>query len=230
MSQSKAQSKTKIIIRTIVTVLFAIVVVFVPAGTFNWPEAWIFLLLYFVSVTAVLIWMKKNIPGLLKERMSKKKEIKSWDKKFFAAYSFFLIILLIVPGLDAVRFGWSEVPLFVKALGFIGFIPAMGFAFWAVKENAYASDTVRIQKERGHTVCTTGPYRYVRHPMYVGVILFLFCLPLFLGSLYTFIPAFINIALFIMRTSLEDKALQEELTGYKEYAQKVRYRLFPGIW
>lgn len=230
MKQNKEHSKAKIIIKTVVTVLFAVAVVFVPAGTLNWPEAWIFLLLYFVFVTAALIWMKKNAPGLLKERMSKKKDIKSWDKKFFAAYTFFLIILLIVPGLDAVRFGWSEVPLIVKVLGFIGFVPAIGFAFWAVKENAFASDAVRIQKERGHTVCTTGPYRYVRHPMYVGVILFLLFFPLSLGSLYAFIPAFINTALFILRTSLEDKTLQEELPGYKEYAQEVRYRLFPGVW
>lgn len=230
MKQNKERSKAKIIIKTVVTVLFAFAVVFVPAGTLNWPEAWIFLILYFVFVTAALIWMKKNAPGLLKERMSKKKDVKSWDKKFFTAYSIFLIALLIVPGLDAVRFGWSEVPLFVRVLGFLGFIPAMGFAFWAMKENAFASDTVRIQKERGHTVCTTGPYRYVRHPMYVGVILFLLCFPIALGSFYTFIPAFINTALFILRTSLEDKTLQEELPGYKEYAQEVRYRLFPGVW
>jgi len=230
MKQNKERSKAKIIIKTVVTVLFAFAVVFVPAGTLNWPEAWVFLLLYFVFVTAALIWMKKNAPGLLKERMSKKKDVKSWDKKFFTAYSIFLIALLIVPGLDAVRFGWSEVPLFVRVLGFLGFIPAMGFAFWAMKENAFASDTVRIQKERGHTVCTTGPYRYVRHPMYVGVILFLLCFPIALGSFYTFIPAFINTALFILRTSLEDKTLQEELPGYKEYAQEVRYRLFPGVW
>ncbi len=230
MKQNKERSKAKIIIKTVVTVLFAFAVVFVPAGTLNWPEAWVFLLLYFVFVTAALIWMKKNAPGLLKERMSKKKDTKSWDKKFFTAYSIFLIALLIVPGLDAVRFGWSEVPLFVRVLGFLGFIPAMGFAFWAIKENAFASDTVRIQKERGHTVCTTGPYRYVRHPMYVGVILFLLCFPIALGSFYTFIPAFINTALFILRTSLEDKTLQEELPGYKEYAQEVRYRLFPGVW
>lgn len=230
MKQNKERSKAKIIIKTVVTVLFAFAVVFVPAGTLNWPEAWVFLLLYFVFVTAALIWMKKNAPGLLKERMSKKKDTKSWDKKFFTAYSIFLIALLIVPGLDAVRFGWSEVPLFVRVLGFLGFIPAMGFAFWAMKENAFASDTVRIQKERGHTVCTTGPYRYVRHPMYVGVILFLLCFPIALGSFYTFIPAFINTALFILRTSLEDKTLQEELPGYKEYAQEVRYRLFPGVW
>jgi len=230
MRQSRDQSKAMIIIKTVVTVLFMFAVLFVPAGTFNWPEAWLFLFFYFTVVTAMMIWMKKKAPGLLKERMSRKKEAKSWDRKFLIAYCFALILIAVIPGLDAVRFRWSEVPLIFKVLGFIGYIPSLGFAFWAVKENAFASDVVRIQKDRGHTVCTTGPYRHVRHPMYVGVIFFLLSFPLSLGSLYTFIPAFIIIILFIIRTSLEDRALQEELPGYTEYSQKVRYRLLPGVW
>ena len=99
-----------------------------------------------------------------------------------------------------------------------------------MKENAFLSDVVRIQEDRGHTVCTTGPYRYVRHPMYVGVILIMICYPLSLGSLYTLIPAVIIVILFFIRTALEDKSLHEELTGYKDYAQNVRYRLIPGVW
>ncbi len=230
MGQSQGQSKAMIIIKTVVTVLFMFAVLFIPAGTLNWPEAWIFLFFYLTAVTALMIWMKKKSPDLLKERMSRKKEAKSWDRKFLIAYCFTLIAMAIIPGLDAVRFRWSEVPLILKVLGFIGYIPSLGFAFWAVKENAYASDVVRIQEDRGHTVCTTGPYRHVRHPMYVGVIFFLLSFPLSLGSLYTFIPAFIIIILFIIRTSLEDRALQEELPGYTEYSQKVRYRLLPGVW
>jgi len=228
--QGKEDSIAIKVIKGVVTVLFMLALFFVPAGTLRWPEAWLLLIFYFATVTGVMIWMKINAPGLLKERMSRNKEIKSWDKIIVIAYSFLLIILLAVPGFDVVRFGWSEVPLVVKALGFIGYIPATGFAFWAMRENAYASDVVRIQEDRGHTVCTTGPYRYVRHPMYTGVILFVLCFPLSLGSLYSFIPASLIIVLFIIRTSLEDKTLQEELPGYKEYAQKVRYRLLPGVW
>jgi len=223
-------SKASIIIRTVTTILIILAVLFIPAGTLNWPEAWAFLFLYFTMVAAALIWMKTKAPGLLKERMSKEKEMKSWDKKFMIVYSFCLIFLMVVPGLDAVRFRWSDVPLTVKVLGFIGFLPGMLLAFWAVKENAYASDVVRIQEERGHTVCTSGPYQYVRHPMYTGVILILLCYPLSLGSLFTFIPASIIIALFTLRTALEDNTLQADLSGYKEYAQKVRFRLIPGIW
>lgn len=230
MRQREDASKAKIIIKTVVTILFLFALIFVPAGTLNWPEAWLALLLYFAGVTGALIWMKKKAPDLLKERMSPKKDAKSWDKRIITVYTLLLVALLIVPGLDAVRFGWSEVPLIVKVLGFVGYLPAGGFAFWAMKENAYLSDVVRIQKDRGHTVCTTGPYRYIRHPMYAGVILIWFCLPLSLGSFYAFIPAFMIAVLFILRTSLEDKTLQEELPGYKEYAQKVRYRLLPGVW
>jgi protein-S-isoprenylcysteine O-methyltransferase Ste14 len=230
MRQSREQSKAIIIIRTVVTVLFMFAVLFIPAGTLNWPEAWLFLFFYFTVVTVMMIWMKKKAPGLLKERMSRKKEAKSWDRKFLIVYCFVLIAMATIPGFDAVRFRWSEVPLILKVLGFIGYIPSLGFAFWAVKENSYASDVVRIQEDRGHTVCTTGPYRYVRHPMYLGVIFFLLSFPLSLGSFYTFIPAFIIIILFIIRTSLEDRTLLEELPGYTEYSQKVRYRLLPGVW
>ncbi len=230
LKKGKEDSTAIKVIKGVVTVLFMLALLFVPAGTLRWPEAWLLLIFYLATVTGVMIWMKTNAPGLLKERMSRNKEVKSWDKIIMIAYSFLLIILLAVPGLDAVRFGWSEVPLIVKALGFIGYIPASGFAFWAMRENAYASDVVRIQEDRGHTVCTTGPYRYVRHPMYSGVILFVLCFPLSLGSFYSFIPAILIIILFIIRTSLEDKTLLEELPGYKEYAQKVRYRLLPGVW
>jgi protein-S-isoprenylcysteine O-methyltransferase Ste14 len=230
MRQRENPSRAKIIIRTVFTILLFLALIFVPAGTLKWPEAWLFIFLYLAVVTGMMIWMKKKAPGLLKERMSPKKDAKSWDKRILTAYTLILMAFLIVPGLDAVRFGCSEVPLTVKVLAFIGFIPGSGFAFWAMKENAYLSDVVRIQKDRGHTVCTTGPYKYVRHPMYVGVILIIFCLPLSLGSFYALIPAFIIAVLFIVRTSLEDKTLQEELPGYKEYAQKVRYRLLPGVW
>jgi protein-S-isoprenylcysteine O-methyltransferase Ste14 len=230
MKQSNVPSKASLIIRTITTILFILAVMFVPAGTLKWPEAWLFLVLYLTLVTGALIWMKKNAPGLLKERMSRKKDTKSWDKKFMIAYSFCLVFLLVVPGLDAVRFRWSNVPSVGKVLGFIGFLPGMALALWAMKENAYASDVVRIQEDRGHTVCTSGPYRYVRHPMYSGVILIMLCYPLALGSLFTFIPSSIITSLFIFRTALEDKTLQAELSGYNDYSQKVRYRLLPGIW
>jgi protein-S-isoprenylcysteine O-methyltransferase Ste14 len=230
MAKTRIRSKAILVVRTAATVLLMFALVFVPAGTLNWPEAWIFILFYLAAVGGIFIWLKKNSPSLLKERMARKKEAKRWDRTFMMAYSLFLIALLIVPGLDAVRFRWSNVPLILKGLGFVGLIPGLAFAFWAMKENAFASDVVRIQEDRGHTVCATGPYRYVRHPMYVGVILVMLFFPLALGSFCAYVPASVIIILFIIRASLEDRALQQELPGYLEYSRKVRYRLLPGAW
>ena len=226
-------SKTKkiiLVVRSIITVFFLLGLLFGSAGTLNWPEAWLYLAIYFLAVSGLMIWLKKNSPDLLKERMTVKKDSKSWDKKIILAYTLCFMIMIVVTGLDSVRFLWSRVPLFWQVIGFLGFIPVMILVFWTMRENAYLSQLVRIQKDRGHQVCTTGPYRYVRHPMYVGVILMFFCVPLALGSLYALIPGTVMTFLFILRTSLEDKTLQEELPGYKEYALKVRYKLIPGIW
>lgn len=226
----KNPSKVKKIVKAVLSVFLFLSLIFVPAGTFNWPEAWLFFILYILIVAGLLMWLKKNNPDLLKERMSVKKDVKSWDKIIIVTYTIFLMILLIITGLDAVRFRWSNMPFVLKALGFIGFIPAVVFSLWAMVENTYASDMVRIQENRGHKTCTTGPYRYVRHPMYVGVIILVLCFPLALGSFYAFIPGSIIAILFILRTSLEDKTLKKELPGYKDYAKIVRYKLMPGVW
>jgi len=226
----KNSSKVKKIVKTVISVFLFLALIFVPAGTLNWPEAWLFFILYILIVVGLLIWLKKNNPDLLKERMSVKKDVKSWDKIIIVTYTIFLMILLVITGLDAVRFRWSNVPFVLKALGFIGFIPAIVFSLWAMVKNTYASSMVRIQENRGHKTCTTGPYRYVRHPMYVGVIILVLCFPLALGSFYAFIPSSIIAILFVLRTLLEDKTLKKELPGYKEYAKKVRYKLIPGIW
>lgn len=230
MSQKTNMSKPQTIIRAGLTTLLFLALIFIPAGTLNWPEAWIFILLYISIVSGVLLWLKKKSPELLKERMAPKKESKKWDKIIMMTYTLLVVGLIVVSGLDAKRFGWTDASLLAKVLGFLGYLPALGFAFGAMLENAYASNVVRIQEDRGHRVCTTGPYRFVRHPMYVGVILAVICIPLSLGSYYGLILSALIIILFVIRTSFEDKTLQEELPGYKDYAQKVRYRLFPGIW
>jgi protein-S-isoprenylcysteine O-methyltransferase Ste14 len=118
----------------------------------------------------------------------------------------------------------------VQVLGLTGIILTGGLIFWAIRTNAYLGRMVRIQQDRGHRVVTGGPYRYVRHPMYVGIILLFPCMALFLGSWWAFVPAVLIGALMVIRTALEDDTLQAELTGYAEYAQRVRYRLVPGLW
>ena len=138
--------------------------------------------------------------------------------------------MLILAPVDAVRFRWSRVPLGFQGLALLVMLAAWGLIIWAFRENAFLAEYVRIQEERGHTVCTTGPYRIVRHPMYVGVIVTILGVPVLLGSLYALIPAALIAALFILRTALEDRTLQKELPGYAEYALTVRWKLVPRIW
>ncbi len=135
-----------------------------------------------------------------------------------------------LPGLDAIRYQWSHVPLALKIIGFVGILISSGLNFWVMRTNPYSSAVVEVQEDRGHKAITTGPYQYVRHPMYVGFILWFFCMPLALGSLITFIPGIILTALIVVRTYLEDKTLQQELEGYVAYAETVKYRLMPGVW
>jgi len=135
-----------------------------------------------------------------------------------------------VAGLD-VRFGWARDPSVAWHLaGAIVLAVGLEVTSWAMLANAYFSTAVRIQSDRGQTVCTTGPYRFVRHPGYVGVILQCISAPILLGSLWALIPGITATVLIVIRTSLEDRTLQAELTGYQDYVRKVRYRLVPGIW
>jgi len=216
-------------IRFIITFLFLLSMFFVSAGSFKWPNAWIFLFLYFFYVATVFIYLKKHNPDLLKERLNRKKTPKPWDRIVTFIYLVFMCSIIIISGLDF-RFQWSKVPLWGIIAGFIGLIPAAAIISLAMRENTYLSDVVRIQEDRGHQVCSTGPYKFVRHPMYVGVIMMVLMLPLALGSFFAYIPAGLTTAAFVVRTALEDKTLTMELSGYKEYTQKTRYRLAPGIW
>ncbi|MEW6745427.1 MAG: isoprenylcysteine carboxylmethyltransferase family protein [Planctomycetota bacterium] len=195
-----------------------------------WVEGWLVFGYYLIVVTVLTLWMKKRRPELLQERLARKKDVKAWDRAILICYVFLYIGMLVVAGLDAKRFGWSHVSLVPKVLGFTGLISGSSLAFWALAENAFASNVVRIQAERGHQVCTTGPYRYVRHPMYADVIVLSFCIPLALGSLCALVAGFLLAVVFVIRTALEDVTLQRELAGYREYAVRVRYRLVPGLW
>jgi protein-S-isoprenylcysteine O-methyltransferase Ste14 len=222
--------KKNLAFRIVISLALVLAIFFIPAGSFRWPQAWVFLALYLSAVAGFFLYAKKRDPGLLKERISPPKSVKAWDRRIIRVYSLILAAMIVLTGLDAVRFRWSRLSLGWNVLGFGGFVLAMLVAFWAIRENTFASEVVRIQDDRGHRVCSTGPYAHVRHPMYVGVILSIVSFPLALGSLYAFIPAGIIVGLFILRTSLEDKTLKEELPGYREYAQKVRFRLIPGLW
>jgi protein-S-isoprenylcysteine O-methyltransferase Ste14 len=212
---------------------FALVgLMFAAAGTFVWPAFWVLLAFYFLTTGGWMLWLKSRNPGLLKERMtgSRRPEVKGWDRTIILAYSVLLSVMLLAAALDAVRFRWSRVPLIAQGLALLVLFAAWSLITWASRENAFLSEVVRIQTDRGHTVCTTGPYRIVRHPMYVAIILTVLCVPVLLGSLYALIPAALIAALFVLRTALEDRTLQAELTGYADYAREVRWKLIPRIW
>jgi len=145
-------------------------------------------------------------------------------------YTLTMFVLCIVAGLDAVRFGWTTMHVSVQVVGVVGLLLSMAVTYWAMLSNPFLSTAVRIQEERGHQVVSTGPYRWVRHPMYVGVILLWPSTALILGSWWAVIPGLIISMIIVVRTALEDRMLQAELPGYADYAKRVRQRLIPGVW
>jgi protein-S-isoprenylcysteine O-methyltransferase Ste14 len=222
---------TKVLIRFISGLVLIGVFFFGTAGTLKWPEAWIFIGIQFSWSTIHALWLMKHNPELLKDRLSiVKKSTKRWDKLIQIVSTPFFLAFLAIPGLDAVRFRWSRVPTAVEAICFVLAAAALFWNSWVMRENTYLSRVVAIQTERGHQVITTGPYRYIRHPLYAATILLFFCLPLALGSLYTLIPgAFLTVSV-VVRAYLEDRTLHKELEGYVDYARRTKYRLIPGIW
>ena len=204
-------------------------------GDARWWQAWVFFLLIVAAGVGGRRWAEWRHPGLMVERERtlslKTSGVKAWDKVLGPLMALTLSFpLVIVAGLDH-RFGWS--PVFPSWLNITGiFLIALGYAFaaWALAENRFFSSLMRIQTDRGHRVCDRGPYRIVRHPGYAGNLLALPGLVLALGSAWTLIPVGIALVVAVIRTALEDRTLQEELPGYREYTSRVRYRLLPGVY
>ena len=220
-------------IRLAVVYLFIPLVLLVCGGDFGWWQAWGYSLLIVAAGIGGRILAERWHPGLTAERQNTEtfQNAKAWDKVLAPLMALSLSFpLVIVAGLDH-RFAWSPVfPLWLIVLGFI--LTSLGYAFgvWALVENRFFSSVVRIQTDRGHVVCDSGPYRLVRHPGYAGNILALLGIVLALGSVWTLIPAAVALIIAVVRTALEDQTLQEELPGYRDYARRVRYRLIPGIY
>ena len=205
-------------------------ILFLAAGTLSWIWAWIFLGICVVSVLINSLFLMRTGPEIVAER-GKPAEMKDWDKIVSGLWGLAQYLLIpLVAGLD-VRFGWTgEVGFAWHLAGGLVLATGLGLFSWAMLTNAYFSTAARIQSDRGQTVCRTGPYRFVRHPGYVGAILQSLGIPLLLGSVWALIPAIAAAVLMVIRTSLEDHMLQAELPGYPEFAGEVRYRLLPGIW
>jgi protein-S-isoprenylcysteine O-methyltransferase Ste14 len=204
-------------------------------GDIHWWQAWVFSPLIVAAGVGGRIWAERRHPGLMAERERtrslKASDVKAWDKVLGPLMALSLSFpLVIVAGLDH-RFGWS--PVFPTWLNITGiFLIALGYAFaaWAFAENRFFSTMMRIQTDRGHVVCDSGPYRIVRHPGYAGNLLSLPGIVLAFSSAWTLIPVGVALVVAVIRTALEDRTLQEELAGYREYTSRVRYRLFPGVY
>ncbi len=216
-----------------IMVILPAVILFGSSGRLNWGMAWVYIGMTTAFTVGSRIIMLRENPDLITERAEflDKGDTKSWDKTLMPLVAILgPIVMLIVAGVD-MRFGWSpKLPLTIQVTALI--ITALGcfLGVWATVVNKFFSAVVRIQRERGHAVVTSGPYQYVRHPGYTGGIVANFATPLMPGSLWALVPAVLVNCLLIVRTALEDSTLQEELEGYRDYAGRVLYRLILGLW
>jgi len=226
----------KVVVRSIIVICFFLIlhvaIFFVSAGRLDLYQAWIYFGVVFGYSLFNLAAQAKFSPELLKQRLLIKRQgSKPWDEVLMRACNIMLMFVLpFIAGLDAGRFRWSSLSIYYVPLGFALCIIGGFLTTRAMIENPHFEPTVRIQEERSHRVITTGPYEFVRHPGYLGGILWALSIPFMIGSIFAFIPAGVYILLMIIRTWLEDRTLQKELNGYLEYAKHTRHRLFPGIW
>lgn len=206
-------------------------VLMVSAGRWDWGAGWLYVGIFLAFDLATALAVIPKDPTLLIERSRSNPGVKSWDRVIMPLSAGVLpLVTWILAGLDD-RWSWMpQVSTFWQVLGLCLTVAGYALLVWAMGANAFFSPLVRIQTERNHQVADGGPYQFIRHPGYVGAMLFSVGVPLQLGSWWSLIPGILSIGLFILRTWLEDQTLQEELPGYQAYAQRVKYRLLPGVW
>ncbi len=225
---------TGLLLRAILTLggflFFLAIALFLPAGDIRWVDGWVFLLVFFLLTVTAIAYLWRTNPDIFVARSRIRPGTKTWDKVLvtFLLLSFFSIFP--VAGFDAGRFHGSRVSPGLVILGYVLLCAGYFLSIWVYAVNKFAEPTVRIQTERGHKVIDTGPYAIVRHPLYLGALLMCVGIPLALGSFWALLPGAAGALILIVRTILEDRTLQAELEGYKEYAARVRHRLIPGVW
>jgi protein-S-isoprenylcysteine O-methyltransferase Ste14 len=240
MERSVQQNESNVAVKTgirrwamqmIVSLALFGALLFLLAGKINWPAGWVYLAINaFTQFMSAAVLIPRQA-GMLNERSKIRAGTKDWDRILAPAIVIVgTLAVLTTAALDA-RFGWSQpMPARLSGFGVVLVLASQMFVLWAMASNSFFAATVRIQADRGHTVTSSGPYRFVRHPGYAGALVYTLLVPLVLGSWWTFIPAVLTVILIVIRTRLEDQTLQEELPGYQEYAANVRYRLIPGLW
>jgi len=223
-------------LRTVILMFFFIVVIpFLPlliSRQWDWWEAWVYAIISILGIAISRVLAVKRHPDLLAERASylQHEDAKPWDKLLSPLVGFGGGLIPLVAGLDALFDGSPPFSLPVKILALFIILAGYALGSYALIENRFFSGVVRIQTDRDHQVVSSGPYRWMRHPGYAGALLTYLATPIFLDSRWAFLPAIFITIVLIIRTSLEDKTLQGELEGYRDYAMQVRYRLLPGVW
>jgi protein-S-isoprenylcysteine O-methyltransferase Ste14 len=218
-------------VRSLIGTGFYVGLAFVGAGRIDWPRGVVFAALFVsASVIGSLVVELRN-PALLAARdKGLRRESKPFDRLFYALFLPLVLAVPLIAGLDAGRFLWSPLPLATLPAGVVLLLAGAALTTWTLAVNAHAEATVRIQTDRDHKVVSDGPYRLVRHPMYLGTIIGLPAMALIVGSGMALLPAALMAILFVWRTGREDATLCAELDGYRSYAEKTRFRLLPGIW
>jgi protein-S-isoprenylcysteine O-methyltransferase Ste14 len=227
---SENTDRTRSVINAVVRLAVGIPMIgalfFLPAGTFNYWQAWVWLGALFIPMGISLVYLVRMDPALL-ERRTRTNEMRPEQRRIIMASTIYLLTIFILPGFD-VRYGWSNVPAWL-CLAADGVVVGSYLLYVLVlRTNTFASRVIEV--EQGQQVITSGPYAFVRHPMYLAMILMMTATPLALGSYWAMIPSILFILLLAARAKNEEELLQKELKGYREYTQKVRYRLFPGVW
>ena len=224
-----SKARAQMILRALLAPILMFGLLFLVSGRLDYWQAWVYTIMNLIILILMGTLLTKNAE-LVEERLNPKEGMKGWDKFYFALTTPLYMIALLVGGLDA-RFGWTtNMPLVVYWTGVVIYLIGQAVFLWARYTNNYFSSVVRIQTDRGQTVCKNGPYCYVRHPGYVGGFLFTITIGITLGSWWASIPQVIAALMLVWRTAREDKTLQAELPGYTEYTTQTRYRLLPGIW
>ena len=204
---------------------------FLCAGRLNWIRGWIWVATFGVGMVAGSLLVRRKNPGLMEARSHlRRKDTKPFDKVLLSIYFPLVLLQPIVAGLDAVRFGWSSMPLATVYVGLILLAIGVTPVIWALMVNPHAETTVRIQTDRDHKVVSSGPYGIVRHPMYIGAILMFPGVALILGSMWALAISGLIAVLMVWRTAMEDRTLRRELPGYEEFTSLTRYRLVPRLW
>jgi protein-S-isoprenylcysteine O-methyltransferase Ste14 len=221
----------KLLLQNLIWVVGMGALLFVPAGTLHWPAAWVYLGTVAVLGLSCGLWLAKTDPALLVERMHPmmQKDQPAADKKFMLVFGFVAMLWFVAIGLDK-RLHASNIAVPAQALGLAMLLVSTGFVMWVMRENSFAAPVVKLQTERGHRVVSSGPYAFVRHPMYSGSMLFFVGAPLLLGSWWGVAMSPLFAVLFAIRAKIEERALIAGLPGYADYTARVRFRLLPGLW